>query len=257
MKRNNSYRVTGFTLIELLVVVAIIAILAAMLLPALSRARENGKRAQCLGNLKQLGLAMSMYTGDNNERFPLNVSASSWGDQSTWTIRNDPRYPSGNWMTDNGAGAAWYYVSWMDLIFPYVNSLGAYKCPSAYVYSTPTWPWYMAAMPHYGYSCTVGGAYRAWTGLPGIYVNAALSEIRNPSQVILCLDCQSAYGTYANPNDAALRLGSPVPTDFLNNHRGAINVVYVDGHAATVKRDDSAINSVPATSNRAYNYALP
>jgi len=77
--RKESLGLTGFTLIELLVVIAIIAVLMAILMPALNRAREQGKRAACLSNLKQLTLSWIMYADDNDDRI-VNGEAYAGGD---------------------------------------------------------------------------------------------------------------------------------------------------------------------------------
>ena len=98
---------TGFTLIELLVVVAIIAILAGLLLPALSSARDKGNTSRCAANLRQLGTALALYADDANESLPESGGYVRWGD------------------TDAGTGLP----SWLEQLIPYAKVKSVYHCP--------------------------------------------------------------------------------------------------------------------------------
>ena len=117
----------GFTLIELLVVIAIIAILMAILMPALNRAREQGKRAACLSNLKQLTLAWIVYADDNDDKIVNGDAGYDHPGEKAWigrcwhsNYRGGEQLPVEQQKIEIQKGAMW----------PYCRNMKLYQCPT-------------------------------------------------------------------------------------------------------------------------------
>jgi prepilin-type N-terminal cleavage/methylation domain-containing protein/prepilin-type processing-associated H-X9-DG protein len=120
----------GFTLIELLVVIAVIALLMAVLMPALRAAREQGKRAFCLNNLRQLTLAWILYAEDYNGKIPYSDVAYTVPGVSNWWI-SWPFIPPGGGDIEDVTMERWHEVIQEGLLFKYCKNVKTFRCPNA------------------------------------------------------------------------------------------------------------------------------
>ena len=114
----------AFTLIELLVVIAIIAILASLLLPGLSAAKEKARKIQCVNNQRQLALALQLYSGDHMDQFPANGYASPTNGLKFWVLGD------GHWNPPSFTNLDLLIDSRYALFADYMRTPAIYKCPS-------------------------------------------------------------------------------------------------------------------------------
>jgi prepilin-type N-terminal cleavage/methylation domain-containing protein/prepilin-type processing-associated H-X9-DG protein len=215
-----------FTLIELLIVIAIIAILAGMMLPALQRAREAGKSSNCMGNLRQLGTMLQQYTLNSQDWFC--TASDPNGDR--WDVDEDATY-SGKGITGKG-------ILLRGLTGKSANQSKVFLCPSVPGLFNASY----AGSPFagYGYNEFLG----AELSYGGTYRGTRTILVRKPSQTVSFADC--GYLSSGREELAAI-LRAPEKRDPSGydlrasgaasfRHGGNCNAVFTDGHASTQTR---------------------
>lgn len=254
-------RAAAFTLIELLVVIAIIAILASILLPVLSRSKLKSTQAYCLNNQKQLALALTMYTSDNNEMFVAYNPAQHPGQHDA----------DGFWWLDAPAPGNWTSQAFAlqdvqnnlmtnNSLFQNAPNVGVYHCPGDRRFNLPI-----------GSGNSIGWAYDSYAitenieALPGF--SQSFSKVTQINRVADCIVFAEQADTRGyNEGTFAMNVNGPFPpitfgfVDVFATYHGNVGTfAFADGHAEGRKWLDGTIiragqqTLVPGSTLFAYN----
>ena len=226
-----------FSLIELLIVIAIVAILAGILLPALHQAREKARSVACVNNLKQLGLAFFQYAGDNADMLPQADYYEGKGSYLLWTnalMGANPDAASGKeWSTGEGLTQGRYLT------------IHQFRCPAQAGNFNVTGSgngtdWWIEN-PHYGISWYYRVLQRYRPEPASDSGSTRLSQVKRPSDKVLCFDLQQtdSEGNWINSGswrwnkDQSVR-GNSTYGELSMRHGSSMNVLFVAGNVSSI-----------------------
>ena len=212
---------SAFTLIELLVVIAIIALLSALLLPALTRSKGSAKRIQCAGNLRQLGIATHLYWDDNGSMCFAYGGTPTNGGQLYWF----------GWMGPGAEGQRQFDPT-QGVLYPYLRGRGVELCPA--------FDYFLSQFKAKATNSTYGYGYNRYLGASVKTVRS--TQIGHPSELALFADC-AQVNTWQPPASVSNPMleewyyvdNTPNPPNAHFRHQQKANVIFCDGHVAPEK----------------------